>query len=304
MAIITHQLVASLRTGFADIFQRALQETPTQYEKVSTVVKSSSASNTYAWLGEFPGLRRWVGNRVIKDIKEHGYQIINDLFEDTVGVRRTDIEDDNVGIYAPRFAQLGQVTRRHADELVFGLLNNGETGICYDGKPFFSDQHPVYANHDGTGTAVNVSNMLTDAQYTGPAWYLLDTSQVLKPLIFQERTEPEFVTHTSVDHESVFMRDEYLYGVRYRCNAGYGFWQMAFKAKAPLTAQNFEQARTAMTSLRADGGRPLGIRPTVLVVPTSLESAANKLIKTQLINGGDSNPNYNAVDIIVSPYLA
>lgn len=301
MAIITPALLTALRTGFSKAFQDALAVTPTDWEKIATRVPSSSASNTYGWLNQFPALREWVGDRVLKDMAASAYQVQNKLYEGTVGVKRTDIEDDNVGVYTPLFAEMGRAARAHADQLVFALLAAGETTTCYDGQYFFDTDHPVYPNVDGTGTATLVSNLQAG---TGPAWYLLDTSRALKPLIFQERTTPELEALTSTQDEGVFMRDEYRYGIRYRCNAGFGFWQLAYKSKAALDAANFNAAMAAMMGAKADGGRPMGVKPTTLVVPPSLRAAALSLIEAQLTTGGESNPNYKAVEVIVSPWLS
>jgi phage major head subunit gpT-like protein len=304
MAIITPALITSLRTGFSKAFQDALAQTPTDWEKVATRVPSSNTSNTYGWLNQFPKLREWVGDRVVKDMAAQGYQIQNKLYEGTVAVRRVDIEDDNVGVYTPLFAEMGRAAKAHADELVFGLLAVGETTLCYDGQNFFDTDHPVYPNVDGTGTATLVSNYDNGGASPGPAWYLLDTSRALKPLIFQERTTPELQAMTATNDEVVFTSDTYRYGVRYRCNAGFGFWQLAYKSKAALDASNFNAAVAAMMQAKADGGRPLGIKPTTLVVPPSLRADAMALIEAQLTTGGASNPNYKAVEVIVSPWVA
>lgn len=301
MAIITPALLSGLRTGFSKAFQDAFAATPTDWEKVATRVPSSSASNTYGWLGQFPALREWVGDRVLKDMAAQAYQVQNKLYEGTVAVKRTDIEDDNVGVYTPLFSEMGRAAKAHADQLVFALLAAGETTTCYDGQNFFDTDHPVYPNVDGTGTATLVSNLQAG---TGPAWYLLDTSRALKPLIFQERTTPELDALTSTQDEMVFMSDACRYGVRYRCNAGFGFWQLAYKSKAALDAGNFNAAMAAMMQIKADGGRPLGVKPTTLVVPPSLRADAMALIEAQLTTGGASNPNYKAVEVIVSPWLA
>lgn len=301
MAILTPALITSLRTGFSTAFQAALAATPTDWEKIATRVPSSSTSNTYGWLNQFPNLREWVGDRVLKDMAAQAYQVQNKLYEGTVGVRRVDIEDDNVGVYTPLFAEMGRAARAHADQLVFGLLAAGETTACYDGQNFFDTDHPVYPNVDGTGTATQVSNLQAG---TDPAWYLLDCARALKPLIFQERTQPELEALTSTQDEGVFMRDECRYGIRYRCNAGFGFWQLAYKSKAALTAANFNAAFAAMMQIRADGGRPMGVKPTHLLVPPALRAQALGLIEAQLIGGGDSNPNWRAVEVIVSPWLA
>jgi len=301
MAIITPALITSLRTGYDKAFQDALASTPTDWEKVATRVPSSNTSNTYGWLNQFPKLREWVGDRVVKDMAAQAYQIQNKLYEGTVGVKRTDIEDDNVGVYTPLFAEMGRAAKAHADELVFALLAAGETTTCYDGQNFFDVDHPVYPNVDGTGTAVQVSNLQAG---TDPAWYLMDCSRALKPLIFQERTTPGLESMTASNDEAVFVRDEYRFGLRYRCNAGFGFWQLAYKSKAALTSTNFNAAMAAMMQVKADGNRPLGVKPTHLVVPPALRAAALSLIEAQLTTGGESNPNYKAVEVIVSPWLA
>lgn len=69
-------------------------------------VPSSSKSNTYGWLGQFPSLREWVGKRVIKQMQAHGYVINNKTYEGTVGIPRDDFEDDNLGVYGPMFAEM------------------------------------------------------------------------------------------------------------------------------------------------------------------------------------------------------
>lgn len=303
MAIITPALITSLRTGYSQAFQDALAATPTDWANVATRVPSSSTSNTYGWLGQFPKLREWVGDRVVKDMAASGYQITNKLYEGTVGVKRTDIEDDNVGIYTPLFAEMGRGAAAHPDELVFGLLAAGESTLCYDGQNFFDVDHPVYPNADGTGTATLVSNYDNGGGSPGAPWYLLDCSRALKPLIFQERTAPELETLNSTQDEAVFVKDLYRFGIRYRCNAGFGFWQLAYKSKAALTAANFNAAWATMASRPADGGRPLGVRPTHLVVPPTLRADALALIEAQQI-AGSSNPNYKAVQVIVSPWVA
>ena len=68
-----------------------------------------------------------------------------------------------------------------------------------------------------------VSPYLTDAN----DWFMLSTKGVIKPVILQSRTPVEFAA-LEADSESGFMRDQYIYGVRARYNAGYGLWQMAY----------------------------------------------------------------------------
>ena len=178
MAVVTSSLVSALRVGFQREFQDALSSAPSQWDKLSTRVPSSSASNTYGWIGQFPKLREWSGDRSFKNIKEHGYSVMNNLYEATVDIPRTAVEDDDIGVYAPLFREMGYAAGTHPDEIVFGLLKNGMSGTCYDGKAFFAVDHPVYPNADGSGDAETVSNWLRPAAVDGTVtdgtpWFVL-----------------------------------------------------------------------------------------------------------------------------------
>lgn len=157
--IITPDTLKALFTGFKKNFQDGLTMAETQYSQIATVIPSSTASNTYGWLGQWPAFREWVGDRVFKDMAAHDYSIKNKHFESSVKVNRNDIEDDNIGIYAPMMTEMGRASAVHPDELVFALLKNAHATLCYDGQNFFDIDHPVYENVDGTGTAAMVSNL-------------------------------------------------------------------------------------------------------------------------------------------------
>lgn len=295
--IITSGTLSALFTAFKAEFQNAQAATPTDWARIATLVPSSSASNTYGWLGQFPTFREWIGERVLKNMAAHGYSITNKKYESSVGVPRDAIEDDEIGVYKPLFAEMGRASTAHPDELVFALLKAGLTTLCYDGQFFFDTDHPVYPSTDGTGDAVSVSNY---QEGTGPAWYLLDVSRAIKPIIFQNRRPYALKAMTSMDDEQVFMRDEYRFGVDARVSVGFGFWQFAYCSRAPLTAENYGLARAAMKNFQADGGRPLGINPGLLVVPSQLEGAARTILVKDANNG---NPWAGTAEILSPAWL-
>lgn len=290
--IVTAAALSALNTGFKNDFNTGLTSIKPIWDKVATRVPSTRSSNTYGWLGAWPGLREWIGDRVVKSLSESSYQITNKDYESTVGVPRNAIEDDEFGIYGPMMASMAQVAAEHPDTLVFGLLKAGFTTPCYDGQNFFDDEHPV--------GKTKVSNMQAGAS---EGWYLLDTRRSLKPLIFQERKKPEFVPMTALTDEAVFTAKEFRYGVDTRCAAGFGFWQLAFGSKAELTAENYEAAFEAMTSQRNEEGGVLNVRPTVIVVGPGNRARAKKLFDTMLVGGGDTNTLYKDVEIIEAPWV-
>jgi len=301
---VTPAVLAALFKGYRAEYQKALSDyqAKAQWQRIATLVPSVSASNLYAWLGQFPMLREWIGARVIKAMAAKGYEIENKTFEATVSILRTAVEDDQAGVYLPMFNEMGRAAAYHPDSLVFGALKNGMASECFDGQNFFDAEHPVFSEVDGTGTDTAVSNIDIPSSSAGPTWYLLDVSRALKPFILQERTKPELTSKTNPDNsDHVFEHDEYLHGVRYRCNAGYGFWQMAFASQQDLDGEFYGKARAAMQGFKADGGRPLNITPNLLVVPPQLEAAARELL---IKDANSGNPWAGTAELFVCNELA
>lgn len=296
--IINKTSLATLFTAVKTAFNKGLKDTKPTWDKVATLVPSTTSSTTYAWLGQFPRMREWLGDRQLKSLALHDYSIKNKKFESSIAIPRDDIDDDTYGVFTPLFEEMGYAAATHPDELVYTLLALGFDSLCYDGQNFFDTDHPVGNEDNGI---VSVSNMQAGG---GDAWFLLDVNRPIKPLIFQRRRKYDIKAMTKDDDESVFMRDEYRYGVDARVNAGFGLWQLAYASKATLDAANFKAARTAMKSLKSDEGRPLNVMPKLLVVGPSNESAAEDLITKKELAGGGSNTLYNAVDILVVPWLA
>lgn len=283
--IINRTTLSAIYIAFNAAFRQGLGQAPTQHLSIATPVPSTTGAEEYGWLGSFPSMREWIGDRVINGIETHGYTIKNKPYESTVGVPRDKIEDDQYGIYTPMMQEMGRAVAAHPDELVFGLLRDGHKQICYDGQNFFDTDHPVLGK-DGKAT---VQSNWDDNGGSGQAWYLLDTSRVLKPIILQERKKPNFVAKTSETDENTFHRNEYVYGVDCRRNVGFGFWQLAQGSRKELNEDNLMAAYTEMTSRLGDNGRPLGVRPTLLIVPPGLKFKADKLLSaTTLANGADN----------------
>jgi phage major head subunit gpT-like protein len=303
--IITSPVLNGLRTALRDEFRRRMSEIDAKsvWRLLATVITSNTKSNTYGWLGAFPQLREWVGDRVIKDIAESAYQIVNQKYEATLGVDRTDIEDDNLGQYRVLASEMADEVERFFNRNIALLLKNGFTKTCYDGQNFFDNEHPVFANTDGTGSSTPFSNIVGTGNEEGSPWFLLSLSGSLKPLILQQRTAPEFEEITDTKNDKVFMQDKYLYGIRYRGSFGYGLWQQAVGSKDSLNTDNYQKAREKIQSLKRDGGDPLGIVPTHLAVGPSHEAAARKIVEAQFLASGASNIHFKTAELVILPHL-
>ncbi len=150
-------IFVNLKTTFAKAFDAA----PSVWEKIAMKVPSTGSENDYAWIDNFPKMRKWVGEKVIRSLKAFKYTLVNDDFEATVAVRRNDIEDDNLGIYGPQAQMAGYSAKQWPDELVMDVVNGAFSNECYDGQYFCDTDHPVI--NPATGQPASVSNAGTVA---------------------------------------------------------------------------------------------------------------------------------------------
>lgn len=293
------QVLGALNTTIKTIFNDAFNAAPSQWNLVAMEVPSTGKSNTYAWIEKFPKLRKWLGDKVIKQLSAHAYTVTNDDFEATIEIERNDIEDDNIGIYKPQAQMAGESSKQWGDDLVFTALTQGFSQTCYDGKTFYATNHEtsngkskklvsnkldikldassleaarksygeartmMRSMKDNEGRPLNLNPnvlvvppaladeanvlMTTDRledgkpnPYKGTAivvvsgyletdteWHLLDASKAIKPIIFQPRKLPVFVSMTDSSSDAVFMNKKFKFGAEARGAAGYGLWQMA-----------------------------------------------------------------------------
>ena len=295
--LINENTLSTLNAALKLSFQNGVKSIDPIYINLATTVGSSSTYNLYSWIGEFPSLREWVGERVIKNMTAYSYTLANKKYESTISVKRDHVADDQFGLYKSIFEEIGAGAAIHPHALLFELLKDGFTNKCYDGKPFFSELHPIA---DGVYSNIQVPTNKSDYK---PAWYLFDTSRAIKPFIYQEREKYEMNRVDNENDYNVFMREEYLYGVRGRCNVGYGFWQQAFVSRKELTSGNFSELYSRMVNQKSEEKRPLRIKPTILLVGESNREAAFFVAQADKLKDNTPNPNKGLVNVIVSPFI-
>ncbi len=297
MKIINSERLNRLRTGFKALYDSAFGAHTPQWNVVAMEVNSQDAAETYAWLGQTTAFREWIGDRVIQNLAQHDYTIKNKDYENTIAVDRNAILDDKIGVYSPMFSMMGQTASTHPDELTYGLLLQGWNSLCYDGQNFFDTDHPVI---DANGDVQSVAN--TD-NGSGPAWFIVDDSKAIKPLIKQNRAPYNFVSLDNPDDPNVFHKKEFLYGVDARGAVGFALWQLAWGSKQDLTADNFEKGYVALMNMTGDNGKKLGIVGRKLLVGPSNLSKAEKIVKAKTGANGADNTNKGKSEIVLVPWL-
>lgn len=286
----------TIYTAFNSAFKNALTTAKPMWDQIATLVPSTTGTEEYGWLGMSTKYREWLGERVYQNLKAHGYSIKNKTFESTVAVPREAIDDDSYGIYSPLMAQMGQDAALHPDSLVFSAMLAGFSTPCFDGQYFFDTDHPVGQQ----GAEVSVSNFGGGA---GAAWFLLDTTKIIKPMIFQKRRDYNFVAKTKLDDDNVFDRNEYVFGSDARVNVGYGLWQMAYASKQTVDITNYTAAYTAMAAYKADNGNPLMVKPNIFLVGPSNWKAALECVAVERLANGADNPMRNTTSVVMCPWL-
>jgi phage major head subunit gpT-like protein len=180
---ITKAQLDALRTQIEIKWNAAYQNIEVWAPKISTEVPSSARSNTYGWKAMQTTLREWIGPRVALNLSEHAYEIVNKKYEGTLEVDRTEIDDDNIGIFTGmQIPDLAQATKKHPDQLLAALIKANPT--AFDGKALFADDHPTYAPAAYTQTYDNNFTAALDADgvntvYSTMASYLGENGQPL-----------------------------------------------------------------------------------------------------------------------------
>lgn len=141
--LVNKQSLSAIFISLKTIFNNAFQAAPSSWEKIAMRVPSTSGQNDYAWLSNFPKMRRWVGAKQVKSLEAYRYPVVNEDWEATVEVDRNHIEDDQLGIYQPQAQMAGFSAAQLPDEIVYEAVNNAFTTLCYDGQYFFDTDHPV-----------------------------------------------------------------------------------------------------------------------------------------------------------------
>ena len=235
-------LLAGMKTNFMQSFEKAEK----QYLEVATEIVSTKSEETYPWLGAVPKIKEWKDERTEESLNEYYFTVTNYSWEGTVSVDRDAIEDEQYGQIKLRVRELATEAKRFYDEMVFGLILQGEnttgtegtifenkTVACYDSKAFFATNH----SEGDSGTQSNLGT-------------------------------------------------------------------------ATLSATDLQTAITAMVNFKDDKGKPMGIRPNVLVVAPGLEWEAKELLNSTYYpeEGATTaklatNVLRGSLDLVISPYL-
>lgn len=147
-----------LKVEFTGAFQT--EDRSSLLTKIAVVMSSNGASMTHAWLKQLPQLREWLGDRQVSNVSSKSLTILNRLFEATIGMKRTEIEDDMHSLYLPIVGSMGIDGANFPVELCMEALLKGTSTTWVDDVAFFSSSRTYGDNTiDNYGTdALSVTN--------------------------------------------------------------------------------------------------------------------------------------------------
>lgn len=290
---ITYQRVVDLSVTVNLKFDKAFNEYVPVYKDIAPTIKSNGASNTYP-LGNYPTLREWVGDRIVNQIGETKYNLVNKKYEATLEIPVESIEDDNTGFYTNQAEAMGKEASSFPDTLLASLIEEGFTsGLSFDDVAFFG------LHNAGAG---NEFNNLQDGLLGYEPWVVLDNSKSFPAFFYQERKAFEIQKPKDLT-EYTFWKDKYVYGIRGRGAMGYGLPQLAFASKGLLTGVNFDSIQRKMLGVKKVNGTNVGAMPTHIIVGPANYSRAKQLFENQINSFGASNSLYGAVKVVLLRYI-
>lgn len=159
MSLDTAKATVTLRS-LTHKFDNRLRISQPFYPEVCTVLPSDGLNEQYALLGNMPGVREWLGDRVFKELRAGNFTIENKHWESSLAIKKTDLADDRMAMYGPVMEELAVEAAFHPDELFFAALADGESTAGFDGQYFFDTDH-------AWGDSGTQDNDLTSAAATG-----------------------------------------------------------------------------------------------------------------------------------------
>src|SRR5262245_60225825 len=111
---------------------------PARYEPFTTTMPSTTKVETHTYMSNLPRLARFKGYSPGVRLVDKTYTVPN--YEWRIGpvtVRKTDLDDDQVGGYLRSIRSLPGRAQKDINHEVMAHLAAGTANLCFDGTPMF-----------------------------------------------------------------------------------------------------------------------------------------------------------------------
>ena len=213
--------------------ENARGSVPTNYKRIA---RDISAQNTARYMqvplsSTVPLLSKIKGGSMPQTEFSFGMSMAqNEEWGRQFTVKRIDLEDMAVGVYADQIEKIGSSIEQTIEAIVFSSFAAGITLFCNDGTPFLGTTHPVgsttQSNYDSTGG--------------GELWVLADLRNELnKPVQYGFLNQPTVIPpdkHKASTHHD-FVIEAYMRGL-----FKYNDWASVYGSKNTLNIANIRAA--------------------------------------------------------------
>lgn len=204
-----------MRTEFAVAYQATAE--PAKWERFTQRIASDARIEHYTWMSPSPGLALYQGHRRFGKVQPIRYSVENKEFDASFEVLLRDIQDDKTGGYDLKPRELADRARLFPGRWSLKNLALGATNLCFDDTAFFANSHTI-------GTGDNLLTATGSANADGLTYKMcaLYHGGPLKPLIYQERKPPAFMTDAGSPQSSLAKMVKYW--IDMEGEAAYGYW--------------------------------------------------------------------------------
>lgn len=284
--MLTADALALIKSTGSAKFESDLQQvTPRTYELFTSKDTYGAEGYVPFLMGGIGQSEEWVAARTLHEIAEFGVSYHGKLYSNGAKHKKVFLADSPVVKAAKIARALAEDAIAEPQKRILEALKANATGF---------DNVALFGAHKYATLGVEYSNDIAGA---GDPWMLLNSQSMLE--LTREGEDFQFQVYggdnTSVD----FLEDSIAMAWRARKIYRPGFWANSIRSQAALTSENLRAAMQKQANFKNDKGARIGKKSNILVVGQSNSAAAEKLIKSALIDGGNTNIDLGRVTLVV-----
>jgi phage major head subunit gpT-like protein len=221
---------------------------PAKYDSFVTKIPSKVKVETQTFMSSLPRLQEFKGYTPSVRLTNKEYTVANkDYRIGMVNVKKTDLDDDQVGGYLRSIQAIPATGERDIGFKILAHLAAGTSTACFDGTNFFANSHTV-----GSGDNLDTFNPAGNDGVTHKIIALICNNAAMKPVLFQDR-ESLSTLMTDADTPQALKLKEFEYWADCRFGLGYGYWWDAIHltiSDTPTIAECYDIIRQLITLFR------------------------------------------------------
>lgn len=143
MTINNVAIYAEVANRVRHLIEDTMEAATPFYPALALEIESDQESEDYDWLGKFPGVREWLGDRKFKELSSYSFTITNKTWEQSLAMDKDKMDDGKTRYFDQLAIGMANEAAYHKDELLIELINDAGAVRCFDGQYFFDTDHEM-----------------------------------------------------------------------------------------------------------------------------------------------------------------